>query len=227
MFDQKSKLSAAIEAVMAILAISLVILLVATLVSLPFVALKDLSGWVQATGAVIAIVTGFYGVLYQVEHQRKEHAEARAEIGRAAHTLASEAFDLVTDRLSSALSPGKASSLYALRGLRTTEMVTAMREFDAGALPTKLIAPFATLRTCVFAINSRITEVYSTEEGLDDLELAAAKASRRDELQSAVRVHATAADTFTELDKLAQTLCHAAPHPQKALVLQSMPEPVA
>lgn len=210
-------LPAGVRAVWIILVTSLVILLVATLVSMALAPLKDLSGWVQATGAVIAIVTGFYGVLYQVDHQRREHAETRAEIGRAAHTLAGEAFDLVTARLSSALNPGKSSSLYALRGLRTTEMVAAMREFDAGALPTKLIAPFATLRSCVFAINARISEIYEAEGRLEGVALADAKASRPAELQSSIVVHQIAETTFSELDKLAQTFCQATPRPQRTL----------
>lgn len=206
-----------VHAVAVIFGISLVVLVAATLISLPFKSLAELSGWVQATGAVIAIVTGFYGVLYQVDHQRREHAETRAEIGRAAHALAAEAFDLVTDRLASALNPDKSSSLYELRGFRTTEMVAAMREFDAGALPTALIAPFATLRSSVFAINSRITELYDKEKELMGDELDILKAVRSGELRSAVVVHGIATTQFTELDLAARTFCEAKPRIVKVL----------
>lgn len=72
-------------------------------------------------------------------------------------------------------------------------MVAAMREFEAGSLPTSLIPPFVTLRSATFAINERITEIYAQEEPLGVGEEELLKALRIKELRSALRAHAIAA----------------------------------
>lgn len=184
------------------------------------------SSWVQATGTVIAIVAGFFGVLHQISEQKRNDAEGIAALGRAAHTLAAEATILLTDRLNAALQPGKAEGLYALRGARTTEMVSAMRDFDAGALPTALIPPFVRLRSCIVAINERIADVYRDEEAelrrirqevrgkkrrrqRQLLEVARQRHAqdRFDKLASSLRVHRVATQAYDDLDRLAAAEC--------------------
>jgi len=169
----------------------------------------DLPAWVQGTGTIMAIVAGFVGVLYQSAEARRARADDVAAVGRAAHSLAANAYELVTERLNSALQPGKPTRHYSLRGSRTTEMVASMREFQAGSLPTSLIAPFTTLRACVFAINTRVSEVYDAENALTGRQKAALTRRRIQELTSAARVHAAAAAAFSELDRLATRDCDA------------------
>lgn len=206
---------------LAILA-TVVILAVAFFLSLPFTRIEgELSGWVQATGSVLAIVAGFVGVLYQVDAQRRQDAEQIAATGRAAHSLALGAFELVTDRLNAALQPGKGEQHYVLRGLRTTEMVTAMREFETGSLPAPLISPFALLRSSVFAINERISEIYTSEADASPAGRKALRARRAEELRSALRAHAAAENAAFDLDKLANEHCKA------AIRLKPLPDLVA
>lgn len=169
----------------------------------------DLPAWVQGTGTIMAIVAGFVGVLYQSAENRRARADEVAAVGRAAHSLAASAYELVTERLNSARQPGKPTSHYSLRGSRTTEMVASMREFQAGSLPTSLIAPFTTLRACVFAINTRVSEVYDAEDAVTGPKKTALKKRRIQELTSATRVHASAAAAFSELERLAVRDCDA------------------
>lgn len=195
---------------LAILA-TMAVLTVALLFSLPFTRNGgELSGWVQAIGSVLAIVAGFAGVLHQVDAQRRQDAEQIAATGRAAHSLALGAYELVTDRLNAALQPGKSEQYYVLRGLRTTEMVTAMREFEAGSLPASLISPFVLLRSSVFAINERISEIYMSEADATPAGRKALEARRAEELRSALRAHAAAEKAAFELDNLANEHCKAA-----------------
>jgi hypothetical protein len=189
---------------------SIAILLIAFLVSLPFA--KDaaqLANWVQATGTVMAIIGGVVGVLYQVETQRQAKAEDLAAVGRAAHSLAASAYALVTDRLNSALQPGKSDGVYSLRGTRTTEMISSLREFEVGLLPTRLITPFVTLRSCVHAINTRIFELYREEGRARGPTLTKLKAARPKALSSAVRVHVAAGKAYEQLNAAAIQECAA------------------
>ena len=214
MIDQPA-LARVWKALPAVVITSAVILVVAIVISLPLACLwKDMAGWVQAVGAIIAIVAGLIGIQHQVSEQEREKVEQIEAVGRAAHSLASSAYDIVTDRLASALQPGKLSGLYSLRGLRTTEMVAAMREFEAGALPTTLIAPFIQLRSCVFAINAKISELYAAEDGAEGEAAQSLKGRRYGELASAVRVHGLASAFHTKLDNLAVAHYRATSHPQ-------------
>lgn len=189
---------------------SLLILLIAYLISTAFTRNSgELSGWVQATGTVMAIVGGIVGVLYQVEVQRQAKVADIAAIGRAAEALAASAYTLVTDRLNSAIQPGKTNGAYSLRGVRTTEMVGSMREFEVGLLPTRLVTPFVTLRSCVQAINARIETLYADEDRAHGPALARLKATRSEALESAVRVHVAAAKAYEELNTAAAQECRA------------------
>jgi len=165
---------------------------------------SEITGWVQAIGSIMAIVAGFGVAAYQVQKQREDVREEMRERAQAAHKLAFQAYRLIGVRLEAALEPKyKASSSggrFDLKGYRATEMVAAMREFDTGRLPTPLIESFVELRTRIFAINERISQLYSREDALRGDERAAAKAQRYGKLESAVRVYGRAGATFAELD---------------------------
>lgn len=159
----------------------------------------DSSGWAQAIGAVLAIVVGFAGTAIQLRAQKKNDREKEMAAGRAAYLIAYDAMDTVSDRLAAALMPNRDKKTHALRGSRTSEIVAAMREFDTSRLPDDMLADFVRLRTRVFAINSRITEIYDDEANLTGNELANEKLRRYERLRSAVKVRREAEILFFSL----------------------------
>lgn len=157
------------------------------------------AGWAQAIGAVLAIGVGFAGTFLQLQGQRASERSKEQAAGRAAYLLAYDALDTVSDRLAAALSPGRDKKTHALRGSRTTEMVAAMREFDTSRLPDNMLGDFIRLRSRVFAINARISEIYAGEDRLSGDELANEKARRRERLYSSIVVRNEAVGFFLEL----------------------------
>lgn len=129
----------------------------------------SLSAWVQSLGAILAIVTGFAAAIWQVWAQRMEARQEQCAVVKAAHILASEALATTSDRLDAALIPPNSGKCMSLRGDRTTEMVLAMREFDTKKLPADLLPLFVRIRSHVFAINERISDVYDTEKKNQEL----------------------------------------------------------
>ncbi|ASP21468.1 hypothetical protein ANTHELSMS3_02813 [Antarctobacter heliothermus] len=157
----------------------------------------DLTAWVQSLGAILAIVSGFAAAIWQVRAQRVETQAERSAVARAAHILAYEALETASDRLEAALIPRKSGKVMSLQGDRTTEMVLAMREFDTMKLPADLLPLFVRLRSHVFAINERISEVYSSEERNEER-----KTERENRLKSAVRVRTDATLLFETLQSM-------------------------
>lgn len=154
----------------------------------------EITAWVQSLGAILAIVSGFAAAIWQVRAQRIEAQAERHAIARAAHILAFEALETASDRLEAALIPPNSGKIMRLQGDRTTEMVLAMREFDTVKLPADLLPLFVRLRSHVFAINERISEVYSSEDKDEKR-----KPEREDRLRSALRVRTDAIKLFEEL----------------------------
>ncbi|HYD11554.1 MAG TPA: hypothetical protein VEC11_01770 [Allosphingosinicella sp.] len=171
----------------------------------------EVTGWVQAIGSIFAVVAGFGVAAYQVQKQREDVREEMRERARAAHKLAFQAYRLIGERLATALSrkdrksgPASGAGQFDLKGYRTTEMVAAMREFDTGRPPTPLIESFVELRTRVFAINERISQLYEREDSQSPEDRVAAKALRYGKLESSVRVYARAGESYTALDAAAR-----------------------
>ena len=163
----------------------------------------DLSAWVQAVGAILAILSGFATMALQTEAQRQLDENEMGQIARAAHVLAFEARQTVSDRLNSALTPSGPGKLYALHGDRTTEIVNAMREFDTGRLPGDILLPFIRLRSHVYATNCRITEIFESEEEGPTGKREKTKAGRKGRLKSCVRVRHDALPLFKEIEDIA------------------------
>lgn len=165
------------------------------------------AGWTQAVGAVIAIVAGFAGVLFQVHRQRADALEQQNEAGRAAHLLAFDALDTVSERLNAALLDDHDKKSHRLRGERTNEMVAAMRQFEISRIPPVMLADFIRLRSRVYAINARITELYTAEgkrtEGWERQEL---EVQRHNLLASAVEVRREAVGLYEGLENKARKL---------------------
>tara|TARA_Y100000815_G_scaffold81270_1_gene70366 strand:- start:594 stop:1256 length:663 start_codon:yes stop_codon:yes gene_type:complete len=123
----------------------------------------ELSSWVQAFGSIGAIVTGFGAAFWQVASQSKKHRYDQNSAILAAYTISHEAIEYVSKRLDTALTPEKDKVELSLQGDRTSEMVLAMREFNAGLLPAEQFQYYVLLRSHVYAINERISEVYESE----------------------------------------------------------------
>ena len=151
---------------------ALVALLILTIVGASFLVCwfgGSLSAWVQSLGAILAIITGFAAAIWQVRAQRMEARQEQRAIVRAAHILACEALATASERLEAALIPPNSGKVMSLQGDRTTEMVLAMREFDTTKLPADLLPLFVRIRSHVFAINERISDVYDTEKKNQEL----------------------------------------------------------
>ncbi|TAY32399.1 hypothetical protein ELH93_07160 [Rhizobium leguminosarum] len=158
----------------------------------------DVAAWVQAVGAILAIVAGFATLAIQTILQRKAADEERRAIAEAACLLAFDALETVSDRLENALTPPDETKLLSLQGNRTTEMVSAMREFDTSRLPATLLSDFIRVRTHVYAINEKITEVYDSEEKRPGRK-SREKSERRKRFVSTIRARSNAIELFNHL----------------------------
>lgn len=180
------------------------ILMVSLAVSLIFYHVYggELSGWVQAIGSILAIVSGFVVAYLQWNVQRQADEEERAALVRAAYQLGYEALKRVRERLDTILSPSTETQ-NNLRGERTSEMILAMREFDISRLPSSIIPQYVNLRSGIHAMNSRISDVYRSENS------SQAKPRERSErpsrLESAVRVHDEVIAIFKVLEEKASS----------------------
>lgn len=162
----------------------------------------DLSSWVQAIGAVLAIVVGFETAAKQTRTQQKLVQDEKHTLAQAAHLIAYEALETATGRLEAALTPADVFKRLSLQGDRTTEMILAMREFDTSQLPSEMLSDFIRLRSHVFAINERISDIRDSEEtGLRAKRSSRIKRTSR--LESTVRVHTDAEKLFVQLQSIA------------------------
>jgi ABC-type nickel/cobalt efflux system permease component RcnA len=126
---------------------------------------QTVAAWVQAWGSVLAIVAGFWAANRQLRHAAREARGEKADRARAMASLAHTALGLVADRLRVAARPfSKFQHGLALREHRTGELIAILRELRAVEVPTEVVVPFSTLRSNLFAVNARITEVYRSEE---------------------------------------------------------------
>lgn len=126
----------------------------------------------QAVGSILAIGAGFAYVGFS-------NWSAGRAAARAAARLAKHSVDRLTERMAALIDPAKPIE-FALRGQRATEMISVMRELDISKLPPKYVELVASIRSAVFAVNTRIDEVLT-----DD---AKRKDERRRRLYSAGRI---------------------------------------
>ncbi|MFZ4690062.1 MAG: hypothetical protein ACOYLS_12550 [Polymorphobacter sp.] len=171
----------------------------------------DIAAWTQSIGAIFAIVAGFATAVYQLGRQKAEAEAAEKIFAKAAYRLAHEAFDTVSDRLEAALTPRSASKSYNLRGDRTSEMVSAMRELNVSRLPPDLLADFVRLRSQIAAINNRLGEVYESEDRLSGAAYDVKRLGRYARLASAVDVRKDALSILSALSDTAQNRYGARP----------------
>lgn len=121
-----------------------------------------LAGWLQAIGTIVAVWWGFETARRQRSQQLQELHDERCRNARASVSLAHKSLELLADRLNVAAHPGE--TVLSLREFRTTEMITALREIDLSHLPAEIVVPFAEVRSGIHAVNSRISEIYKSEE---------------------------------------------------------------
>lgn len=163
----------------------------------------NIAAWAQAIGAIFAILSGFGVAAYQTKIADKAAADERARLARAAHLLAFEVIATVSDRLEAALTPKGQSKKYALRGDRTTEMVLAMREFGTAGLPGDMLLYFVRIRSHIYAVNKRISEIYGSEDRMKPEKRLRQKALRRERLESCVSIRTEALMLFDGLQLIA------------------------
>lgn len=152
----------------------------------------DAAAWFSAFATSLAIVAAVAVVRLQLLAQARAEKARRADLAQVAYDLAGEALALVTDRLNVALSPKQPQSVYELREHRTTETILAMRELEPHTLPPTILKAFVQVRSRIYAINRRISEVY--EKGARDRNY-----DQHEKLGGAVTVHLLACAAFTDL----------------------------
>jgi type II secretory pathway pseudopilin PulG len=156
----------------------------------------DLWACIQAVGSILAILAGIGVVLWQEWQRKRDERRKENELAKAAGDVAREALVLVEARLNSALFPIGKPILFWLRNQRTTEVVQALRELRISTLPNEIIASVVRIRSGVYAVNTRISEVFDSEPDKK------AKARRWSRLESCGRVLSETIDEFAHLRSL-------------------------
>ncbi len=123
----------------------------------------DTPAWVQAVGAIMAIVVGFATILCQRALESADAEAVRDANARAAHLVATHAMTTVGERLDAVLAPENMKRPFRLRGERTLEMIASLRDFDTARIPHEMLESFLQLRANLHAINERISEIYDSE----------------------------------------------------------------
>jgi hypothetical protein len=124
---------------------------------------SDLPAWVQAVGAILAIVVGFATIYYQRVAEINDQRATQTINARVALVVAVQAMMSLGERLDALLAPDRNKHPYRLRGARATEMIVSLRELDTTHVPPGLVENFLQLRSNLFALNERITEIYDSE----------------------------------------------------------------
>jgi len=146
----------------------------------------DTAAWVQAVGAIMAIVVGFATILCQ---RALESADAKVALdanARAAHRVLTHAMTTVGERLDAVLAPEDMKHPFRLRGERTLEMIATLREFDIARIPHEMLETFLQLRANLHAINERISEIYDSES--EALAKPRSRGERPTRLEAAVTI---------------------------------------
>lgn len=158
----------------------------------------DITDQIQAWGSIGAVAAALFALLVQEIVRRHAEDKRRRELAKAAADIAREASRLVAERLHWALKSQDGPTLFELRGHRTTEMVQAMRELDISSLSPALIAPFARVRSDVYAVNERISDVFESENRGPAKQKVALRARRTHRLTSAGRVLGAALEQYNQ-----------------------------
>lgn len=144
-------------------------------------------GWVESNPILSAALLGIAAYIFRgfVDNRRK---------AKAAVSISLCALEYVTERFEAAI---EGRLKFALRGARTTEMIEGMRTLEIASLPHEIIDAFIHLRSDVYAVNVRISEVFSAHDGKDRVRRIA---ERREDLVSAARVFSDALSAFKKLN---------------------------
>jgi hypothetical protein len=152
---------------------------------------QTFAAWIQAIGSIAAIAATGITFVMDKRHERAQAEKAANALAFTAREMALNAIVMVSARLDAALHD---QILFRLRGHQTTEIVQTMRELDIRALDPKIVRHFAVVRSSIFAVNSRITDVYASDEKIRRAKKQASESykpnydERRERLKSAARV---------------------------------------
>lgn len=127
-------------------------------------AATDLPAWVQAVGAILAIVVGFSTIFYQRVAEASDKSTLQAINARVSFLIAVQAMTTLGERLDAVLAPNRNKHPYRLRGARASEMIASLRELDTSRIPPNLLEKFLQLRSNFYALNERISEIYESEK---------------------------------------------------------------
>lgn len=153
---------------------------------------QTFAAWIQAIGSVAAIAATGITFVADKRHERVRADNDAAALAVTAREMALNAIGMVSDRLDAALHD---QVLFRLRGHQTTEMVQAMRELDIRSLKPAVVRHFAVVRSSIYAVNARLTDVYASDErerkqfdAIANVIYAVNYSRRRERLKSAARV---------------------------------------
>ena len=156
-------------AVITVMAIVAFVLILGASISIAYIltnqfSVTDLPAWVQAVGAILAIVAGFATIYYQRVAEASDQLEPQAINARVAFLIAVQAITTLGERLDAVLAPNRDTHPYRLRGNRAGEMIASLRELDTTRIPPNLLEKFLQLRSNLYALNERISEIYESEK---------------------------------------------------------------
>lgn len=138
-----------------------------------------------------------------MSRQRADARRAESEAGRAALLLAHDAIDAITERLDAALTLNLDMKDMALRGVRTGELISTMRDYDIGRVPSEMQPDFNRMRSCAVAVNERMADIYASEKTPDYSGKLRSRSERKGRLLSAVKQRNEAVNYFGRLQKIA------------------------
>jgi hypothetical protein len=165
----------------------------------PWLWSQQSAAWVQAVGSVLAILGGFAVANLQLRHAAAEARRQQAARARVMALLVHKSLEQVADRLKVAGRPfSKERYGLALREHRTTELIEALRQINSGELPPEVVVPFSTLRSNLYAVNARISEVYRSEEPPRNIP----ESRRRRRVRSSFAIYDHALADYRELCRL-------------------------
>lgn len=182
---------------------------IATAITVCQIEKSDPAAWFSAIGTTLAIAVGLVIAVLQLRHSARAEVQRRADLVVAAYDLAHEALTLVTGRLDVALSPRQPGSRLELREHRTTDTAMALREIEPHAIPPQVLKDFIQVRSRIYAINVRVSEVYSDREhAKEEWNRNHANIGQRrpafnmsKKLAGAASVHAMTMEAYSELGK--------------------------
>lgn len=155
------------------------------------------AAWVQAVGTIITIIFALYTWRQQNKEAEKKLQFDQIRLKQAASLLTSDAMDRVGDRLNAALKSAAGQEIsMALRGVRATEAVDALRQLGTVYLPNDIVGQYLQIRGRLSAINARLDEIFTSEVN------GRSRNERSARLNSAIKIWKETCDIYVRMTEL-------------------------